>query len=696
MKKRYLILLFFASCLLQAQSWRPVSGLSGGEISGFSLSSDGIVFCSSGNRIFSLDEVSTKWNEYRTNVFISQPITAYGFLSDELWLIGAGETIFRSSDKGINWELTDSLSLDNVRCFVHLGNDSILSGTDRNLLLSTDNGIVWNVISNWKLGAPKIFKTSSRIFVSTFYGLYESDFSLKQWTKTTFGKDGDQINGLLCQKGDSIFAYTPETNKIYYTTNGGNIWLVRGMMMPWTINGNPFVSEDGTHFVITKEKGLIKSTNIGLYWDRADTGFLTIPLRSRYLETKDKFFFSDGLRIYKANKNELQWTICIDGIKALNINAITFFNDEVYIGTNQNGFYVSSDRGITFKPSAFELDEADVTCLAKAMNNSFYVGTYMNGIMMKMSDNDSFVQRNDGIEHSTSPNIYSILIDSYGELHTTLIGTLGVYRRSTSWEKFDYDSLYYCDVYDIKHGPNHNDLYLATDNGIFYSSFEGDSWQHLSLRGKLITSLLIAEFEIYAGTWSADGVLASTDGGRNWSVRNNGLPKFCMIRNIIRGDDGFVYAATLNSGIFRTSDAGNNWEAINSGLPTGDMGQIALAQWGKLYAATRGWGLFEFDAASDVSIKTTDNIIISPNPASDYIEIDINDVILSEAKNRNGVETSVAHPSIFDVLGMEITTPNLTPTLSEGEGVVRINVSHLSPGVYFVRVGNMVRKFVKI
>jgi hypothetical protein len=90
------------------------------------------------------------------------------------------------------------------------------------------------------------------------------------------------------------------------------------------------------------------------------------------------------------------------------------------------------------------------------------------------------------------------------------------------------------------------------------------------------------------------------------------------------------------------------------------------------------------------------DICISPNPASDYIEIDLNTVILSEAKNRNGVETSVAHPRIFDLLGVEITTPNLTPTLSEGEGVVRLDVSSLSPGVYFVRVGEVVRKFIKI
>jgi parallel beta-helix repeat protein len=89
-------------------------------------------------------------------------------------------------------------------------------------------------------------------------------------------------------------------------------------------------------------------------------------------------------------------------------------------------------------------------------------------------------------------------------------------------------------------------------------------------------------------------------------------------------------------------------------------------------------------------------ILISPNPASDYIEITVPAVILSEAKSRNGVETSVAHPVlIFDILGMEITTPNLTPTLSKGEGAMRLDVSSLSPGIYFVRIGDVVKKFVK-
>jgi hypothetical protein len=85
----------------------------------------------------------------------------------------------------------------------------------------------------------------------------------------------------------------------------------------------------------------------------------------------------------------------------------------------------------------------------------------------------------------------------------------------------------------------------------------------------------------------------------------------------------------------------------------------------------------------DKEEKDINNFVsLSPNPATDYIEISI-------PVGEGGVR-------IFDLLGMEITTPNLTPTLSEGEGVVRLDVSGLSPGVYFVRVGNSVRKFVKI
>jgi hypothetical protein len=98
---------------------------------------------------------------------------------------------------------------------------------------------------------------------------------------------------------------------------------------------------------------------------------------------------------------------------------------------------------------------------------------------------------------------------------------------------------------------------------------------------------------------------------------------------------------------------------------------------------------YSIDCNSTGLNEQIEYLSLSPNPASDYIEISGSRVILSEVKNL-GV-------SIYDMLGVEvycsITTP---PAPSQEGGKYRIDISGLSPGVYFVRVGDVVRKFVKM
>jgi len=83
----------------------------------------------------------------------------------------------------------------------------------------------------------------------------------------------------------------------------------------------------------------------------------------------------------------------------------------------------------------------------------------------------------------------------------------------------------------------------------------------------------------------------------------------------------------------------------------------------------------------------SDKIIISPNPATDYITIDLERCATLQKCGTSTLE-------IYDVMGILIQTTNLTPALSEGEGA-RIDVSLLAPGVYFVKIGDRVEKFVK-
>jgi len=94
------------------------------------------------------------------------------------------------------------------------------------------------------------------------------------------------------------------------------------------------------------------------------------------------------------------------------------------------------------------------------------------------------------------------------------------------------------------------------------------------------------------------------------------------------------------------------------------------------------------------------DITISPNPASDYFEISI-----------PPLEMGSGSVSVFDVFGIEVlntSTSFLRKQESHGNfneipnqvgndsQVIRIDISSIPPGVYFVRVGGKVMKFIKI
>lgn len=84
--------------------------------------------------------------------------------------------------------------------------------------------------------------------------------------------------------------------------------------------------------------------------------------------------------------------------------------------------------------------------------------------------------------------------------------------------------------------------------------------------------------------------------------------------------------------------------------------------------------------------EANDNFIITPNPASDYIEISF-----SLVKEQMGFDIQ-----IYNLLGMcVLTSPFRWNSQSEVENV-RLDVSHLLRGVYYIRIGSGTEMFVKM
>jgi hypothetical protein len=84
----------------------------------------------------------------------------------------------------------------------------------------------------------------------------------------------------------------------------------------------------------------------------------------------------------------------------------------------------------------------------------------------------------------------------------------------------------------------------------------------------------------------------------------------------------------------------------------------------------------------DENIPDISNFSIYPNPAEDFIEISQN----------KGLQPLVQKVQIFDVLGLEVKSVGTGLDLS----TQRIDISLLLVGVYYIRIGNKVEKFVKM
>jgi hypothetical protein len=96
-----------------------------------------------------------------------------------------------------------------------------------------------------------------------------------------------------------------------------------------------------------------------------------------------------------------------------------------------------------------------------------------------------------------------------------------------------------------------------------------------------------------------------------------------------------------------------------------------------------------FVDVEDFEEKVADEIFIFPNPANEYIEINFERCPTSaRCRTSDKIE-------IYNVLGERVKNP--TPALpASEEGAFKVDISDLVPGVYYLRVGDLVQRFVKL
>ncbi len=192
-----------------------------------------------------------------------------------------------------------------------------------------------------------------------------------------------------------------------------------------------------------------------------------------------------------------------------------------------------------------------------------------------------------------------------------------------------------------------------------------------------------------AGSWDSSGcmIIRTTD-GHNWVEQVNPVKgKSGTLMAVKALNKSEVWACGTSGVVLHTTNAGETWTREAEGLTKEMLYGIHVVNNKEVYMTGNNRTLLKFGPLSDVSVPLSEECFsISPNPATDFIEI-------SYSMNKSVVDDV----RIFSIFGEPI---KLTPILSLQSGgqdeVLRISISPLPTGIYFVRIGDKLEKFVKL
>lgn len=296
-----------------------------------------------------------------------------------------------------------------------------------------------------------------------------------------------------------------------------------------------------------------------------------------YEPVSDRLFagchgYGEAGGLYSSSDGGQTWSRCMEGIENEHIYTVTAEERDgdviLYAGTEPPAFYRSHDLGQSWQelPGIKKVPGTDKWTFPPPPHIAH----------VKWATTDP----------KTPGRIY-VLVEQGALLRSDDDGA--------NWHELDaYSSendSFYRDVHRVAISrQNPKRLFLATGDGLYGSSDDGASWEHLQGREDRVgypDALYIDPNDdntLYMGgaadapeTWRAEGgafpgFIVSHDGGRTWHESMNGLPQpieaniEAMVMHYWPQGTAF-YAGTAVGDIFGTEDGGNTWQKIASGLP---------------------------------------------------------------------------------------------------------------------------------
>ncbi len=512
-------------------------------------------------------------------------------------------------------------------------------------------------------------KDINRLYVSTLDGqIHTSADGGKTWRLlVNLNRPQLILDQLFVDSQNSNIIYTSghrhkEPGGFFKTVDGGKTWKESKELRKESIHSMTQSVKSPNTLIVGTINGVWISKNYGDDWEKINSDTMPINIDSLAIDPRDDgtMFAGTWWRAYKTTDNGKNWRLIKDGmIDDSDVFAITinqqnpnhliasacsgiyesFNNGEkwakiqgipsqsrrtrdivqnpaipgtVYAATTE-GFWMTTNGGKTWAMTTQRDLEINSIAVHPDEPNKIFIGTNNYGVMVSNDGGKNFTQTNDNF---TSRFTYSVITDigSSNRLYATTQNTatgggfvfISPDAGKTWMQAKNLDITRVSPFSIIQDRINPNNLYLATNIGIFRSIDRGISWSQIvapkpvvkkttrtTAKGKkvaakptppptapvgpVIVPALTGKVKVLSYTQDGkNGLLAGTDDGlyrtydidKGWEKINLGVGIstniFVVTTNPQLSD--VIYVGTSVSGVIVSRDNGETWEKVR-GIP---------------------------------------------------------------------------------------------------------------------------------
>ncbi|MEO0079374.1 MAG: hypothetical protein ABIK44_01690 [candidate division WOR-3 bacterium] len=629
--------------------------------------------------------------------------------------------IFKSIDYGESWRMIRNTGIDTTALISALVADPVHTGViyavaHTGVYKSTDGGETWAARN---AGLPQFCDTV------TPRGLAISPANPSVLYLTIISYD----------------RYPFWSGGVWKTTNGGELWfpcttgLGRSKYIDIVVNpqNSAVLYAGAIHF---GSGGVYKSVNHGQTWTRITTSgnvelgwvrfygtFQPYGLTINPADTA-MLFYSSAEAVLKTTNAGCNWQQCYtDSIgpddnwqgRGLEVTCIRQIvvdpadSNLIYVGLGDGGTWKSRDRARSFKWIHRQLQQCGNTCFYLALHpestNVIYAGVGPSegdsGLLWHSTDaGETWVRLGvDLPRHTigpilidpTNPRIIYLWVNRYGVYKTTDGGTSWVRKNNGLELTPGSDSFVQSRPHIMAIDPqNTATLYLCVDKrGKVYKTTDGgESWFTLTLpapnlepRGVVLHPRNPAKLYLWGRTWGAgfitiNRLFCSTDRGATWlpeplfesrgyeeQIRTLAISPFDTNLFVLGMTNYAYHDSSIGRGVFISTDGGTVWQQANDGLSCWRTYYVTFDPHNpaRVWLATGGNGVFRGDFRfTSVGENRQAGYGSSPNIRATLFRR------LLKMNSRSG---------LFDITGRKVM--ELMPGPND--------ISHLAPGIYFVR-----------